>query len=76
MTLARGRFNEINAIGANFLRIIDLSDLDKTMATNMPGESAQPRSPYCENTREKLTDGVYFNLPFTRTAVIKRRRAN
>jgi len=40
-----GGFNNVNATGANFRRIIDFSDLDKTMATNAPGQSAQPGSP-------------------------------
>ncbi len=66
-----GGFNDVNATGANFRRIIDFADVDKTMATNAPGESAQPGSPYYGNTREKLADGVYFNLPFTRAAVEK-----
>ena len=66
-----GGFNDVNATGANFRRIIDFADVDKTMATNAPGESGQPGSPYYGNTREKLADGVYFNLPFTRPAVEK-----
>src|SRR4029077_2143316 len=66
-----GGFNDVNATGANFRRIIDFADLDKTMATNAPGESGQPGSPYYANAREKLADGVYFNLPFTRPAVEK-----
>jgi penicillin amidase len=66
-----GGFNDVNATGAHFRRIIDLSDVDKTMATDAPGESAQPGSPYYGNLREKLADGVYFNLPFTRAAVEK-----
>ena len=66
-----GGFNDVNATGAHFRRIIDLSDVDKTMATNAPGESAQPGSPYYGNQRERLANGVYFNLPFTRAAVDK-----
>ena len=66
-----GGFNSVNATGANFRRIIDFSDLDKTMATNAPGESAQPGSPYYGNLREHLADGVYYPLPFTRGAVDK-----
>jgi penicillin amidase len=66
-----GGFNDVNATGAHFRRIIDFADVDKTMATNAPGESAQPGSPYYSNEREKLADGVYFNLPFTRAAVDK-----
>jgi penicillin G amidase len=64
-----GGFNSVNATGANFRRVIDLSNVDKTMATNAPGESAQPGSPYYGNLREHLADGVYFPLPYTRSAV-------
>jgi penicillin amidase len=71
-----GGFNDVNATGANFRRIIDLSDVDKTMATNAPGQSAQPGSPYYDNAREKLANGVYFNLPFTRAAVEKQAAHN
>ena len=66
-----GGFNDVDATGAHFRRIIDLSDVDKTMATDAPGQSGQPGSPYYSNWREKLANGVYFNLPFTRGAVDK-----
>ena len=66
-----GGFNDVNATGAHFRRIIDLADVDKTMATDAPGESAQPGSAYYGNLRTKLADGVYFNLPFTQAAVEK-----
>ena len=66
-----GGFNSVNATGANFRRIIDLSNIDATMATNAPGQSAQPGSPYSGNLREHLADGVYFPLPFERASVDK-----
>ncbi len=66
-----GGFNDVNATGAHFRRIIDFADLDKTMATDAPGQSAQPGSPYYGNWRTKLADGVYFNLPFTRAELDK-----
>ena len=66
-----GGFNDVNATGANFRRVIDLANLDATMATNAPGQSAQPTSPYYGNLRDHLADGVYFPLPFTRAAVEK-----
>lgn len=66
-----GGFNTVNATGANFRRIIDLKNLDNTVGTNAPGESAQPGSPYYGNLREHLADGRYFPLPFTRGAVDK-----
>lgn len=66
-----GGFNTVNATGANFRRIEDFSNLDNTVATNAPGQSAQPGSPYYGNLREHLADGVYFPLPFSRSAVEK-----
>ena len=64
-----GGFNTVNATGANFRRIIDLSNIDKTMATNAPGQSAQPGSPYYGNLRYHLADGVYYPLPYARSSV-------
>jgi penicillin amidase len=66
-----GGFNSVNATGANFRRIIDLSNIDATMATNAPGQSAQPGSPYYGNLREHLADGVYYPLPYARSSVEK-----
>ncbi len=64
-----GGFNTVNATGANFRRVIDLSNVDTAMATNAPGQSAQPESPYYGNLRDHLADGVYFPLPFERASV-------
>ncbi len=66
-----GGFNTVNATGANFRRIIDLSNVDNSVATNAPGQSAQPGSPYYGNHRERLANGQYFPLPHTRPAVDK-----
>lgn len=66
-----GGFNTVNATGANFRRIIDLSNVDNSVATNAPGQSAQPGSPYYGNQRERLANGQYFPLPYTRGAVDK-----
>ena len=64
-----GGFGTVNATGANFRRIIDLSDLDRSVATNAPGQSAQPGSPFYGNLRDYLGDGEYFSLLFSREAV-------
>jgi DNA-directed RNA polymerase specialized sigma24 family protein len=66
-----GGFNTVNATGANFRRIIDLSNVDNSVATNAPGQSAQPGSEYYGNNRERLANGQYFPLPYTRAAVDK-----
>lgn len=66
-----GGFNTVNATGANFRRIIDLSNVDNSVWTNAPGQSAQPGSPFYGNAREHLANGKYFPLPHTRAAVDK-----
>ena len=64
-----GGFGTVNATGANFRRIIDLADLDRSVASNAPGQSAQPGSPYYGNLVEHLGNGEYFPLLYTRGAV-------
>lgn len=64
-----GGFNTVNATGANFRRIIDLSDVNRTRATNAPGQSAQPGSAFYGNLREYLASGEYYPLPYERAAV-------
>jgi penicillin amidase len=67
-----GAFGTVNANGANFRRIIDLSNLDNSVWTNAPGQSGQPGSPFYGNLREHLGNGEYLPLLFTRPAVEKR----
>jgi len=64
-----GGFGAVNATGANFRRIIDLADLSRSVASNAPGQSAQPGSPFYGNLVENLGNGEYFPLLFTRDAV-------
>jgi penicillin amidase len=64
-----GGFGTVNATGANFRRIIDLSDLDRSVATNAPGQSAQPGSPFYGDLRDYLGNGEYFPFVFSREAV-------
>ncbi len=64
-----GGFGTINATGANFRRIIDLDDLDRSVATNAPGQSAQPGSPFYGNLADFLGNGEYFPFLFTREAI-------
>ncbi len=64
-----GGFNTLNANGANFRRIIDLSNLDNSVWSNSPGQSGQPGSPYYGDMREHLANGRYLPLHFSREAV-------
>ncbi len=64
-----GGFGALNATGANFRRIVDLQDLDRSVASNAPGQSAQPGSPFYGNLAENLGNGEYFPMAFSREAV-------
>jgi penicillin amidase len=64
-----GGFNTVNATGANFRRIIDLSNIDNSVWSNAPGQSGQPGSPFYDNMREHLANGQYHPIRFTRAAV-------
>jgi len=64
-----GGFGTVNATGANFRRIIDLSNLDNSVAANAPGQSAQPGSPFYGDLAERLGNGEYFPFLFTRGAI-------
>jgi penicillin amidase len=67
-----GGFGTVNATGANFRRIIDLADLDRSVASNSPGQSAQPGSPFYGNLVENLGNGDFFPLLYSRGAVDER----
>jgi penicillin amidase len=49
--------------------VIDFSNLDSSLATNVPGQSGQPGSPFYANLRQSFARGEYFPLSFTRPAV-------
>ncbi|MEX1258592.1 MAG: penicillin acylase family protein [Gemmatimonadota bacterium] len=67
-----GAFGTVNADGANFRRIVDLSNLDNSVWTNAPGQSGQPGSPFYGNLRESLGNGEYAPLLFTRGGIEER----
>ena len=59
----------VAATGATYRQVIDFSNLDASLATNVPGQSGQPGSPFYSNLAESFGRGEYFPLSFSRTAV-------
>lgn len=59
----------VAAVGATYREIIDLGNLDASMATNVPGQSGQPGSPFYANLVESYGRGEYFPLAYSRAAV-------
>lgn len=64
-----GGAGTVAATGATYRHIIDFSDIDGSLATNAPGQSGRPGSPYYGNLTESWAAGEYFPLLFTREAV-------
>jgi penicillin amidase len=55
--------------GASYRQILDLSDWDKSVMTNVPGEVGDPASPHYADLIEEWASGRYHPMPFTRKAV-------
>jgi penicillin amidase len=55
--------------GASYRQIIDLSNWDKSVMTNTPGESGNPNSPHYADLALPWAEGRYHPMPFSRKAV-------
>ncbi len=55
--------------GASYREILDLSDWDRSVMTNTPGESGDPGNPHYGDLIEGWADGHYHPLPYSRQAV-------
>ena len=59
----------VAAIGATYRHVLDFADLDNSRATNAPGQSGQPESPFYGNLLEGWAKGQYFPLRYRRASV-------
>jgi penicillin amidase len=57
--------------GASFRFIADLSDWDKAVFTNTPGQSGDPQSPFYSNLFEDWANDRYFPAPYSRKAILE-----
>jgi penicillin amidase len=57
--------------GASYRQILDLSDWDRSVATNVPGQSGEPGSPHYDDLLQLWSEGKYHPLAFSRQAVEK-----
>ncbi len=55
--------------GASYRQIVDLSDWDRSVMTNVPGESGDPRSPHYDDLIQEWAEGRYHPMVFSRKAV-------
>ncbi len=65
-----GGANFKQTAGASFREVIDLSDFDKSIVTNVPGQSADPGSPHYSDLLTLWADDKYFPLVYSRERVM------
>jgi penicillin amidase len=66
-----GGAGTVAADGASYREIFDVSDWDRSLVINTPGQSGQPGSPFYSNLVRDWADDKYFQLVFSRSAVEK-----
>ena len=55
--------------GASYREVLDLSNWDNSMMTNVPGESGDPESPHYSDLIDDWANGRYHPMPYSRQAV-------
>ena len=60
-------FDQID--GASYREVFDLSDWDRSVAINVPGQSGQPGSRHYQDLLPLWRDGRYFPLAYSKAAV-------
>jgi penicillin G amidase len=64
-----GGAGTVAADGATYREILDVANWDRSLATNTPGQSGQPGSPFYGNLLPLWAENRYFPLLFSRQAV-------
>jgi penicillin amidase len=64
-----GGAGTVEADGASYREILDVSDWDRSQAVNVPGQSGQPGSPYYDSLLKTWADNEYFPLAFSKKAI-------
>jgi len=69
-TVERGGGNgAVGADGASYREIMDVANWDRSIVTNVPGQSGQPESPYYGNLLPLWDRGEYFPMAYSRARV-------
>ena len=61
----------VAADGASYREVLDVADWDRSIVTNVPGQSAQPESPFYGNLLPLWASDTYFPLVYSRARVEK-----
>ncbi|MBI1792025.1 MAG: penicillin acylase family protein, partial [Acidobacteria bacterium] len=61
--------NFLQTNGASYRQILDVADWDRSVMTNVPGESGDPSSPHYSDLLADWAAGKYHPMPYSRKAV-------
>jgi penicillin amidase len=64
-----GGTGSVAADGASYREVLDVADWDRSIGTNVPGQSGQPGSPYYGNLLKLWAEDSYFPLAYSRVRV-------
>jgi penicillin amidase len=64
-----GGTGSVAADGASYREVLDVADWDRSIGTNVPGQSGQPGSPYYGNLLKLWAEDSYFPLVYSRVRV-------
>ena len=67
--MAASGANFVQSNGASYRQIMDLADWDRSVMTNVPGESGDPSSRHYADLIPAWLSGKYHPMPYTRKAV-------
>ncbi|WP_144639405.1 penicillin acylase family protein [Bordetella genomosp. 13] len=66
-TFRRSDFRQIS--GSSYRQVIDVANWDNSVVQNVPGQSADPRSPHYKDLLKGWATGEYFPMAFSRAKV-------
>lgn len=68
-TVSNTSYGDNQTSGASFRMLVDTQDFDRTLASNTPGQSGDPDSPFYDNLFAEWIDNRYFPLFYSRDKV-------
>ncbi|ALO45795.1 penicillin acylase family protein [Pseudohongiella spirulinae] len=68
-TVSNTGYGDNQTSGGSFRMIVDTEDFDRALASNTPGQSGDPDSPFYDNLFEDWIDNRYFPLFYSRDKV-------
>lgn len=68
-TVSNTAYGDNQTSGGSFRMIVDTEDFDRALASNTPGQSGDPDSPFYANLFEEWVDNRYFPLFYSRHKV-------